>query len=193
MPTRCPWPGDDPLMVAYHDEEWGVPLYDDDKIFEFLVLEGMQAGLSWQTVLRKRENFRAAFCGFEPARIARYNNKSVERLLKDAGIIRNRRKIEAAIGNARSFLAVRDEFGSFSAYIWGFTGGRPVVNRWKSLSELPAETPLAQGISKDLKRRGFRFVGPTIVYAYLQATGMVNDHLVSCFRHREVQRLARKV
>jgi len=193
MPQRCPWPGSDPLMIAYHDEEWGVPLYEDRRIFEFLILEGMQAGLSWQTVLRKRENFRATFSGFDPAEIARYNRRSVERLLKDAGIIRNRQKIEAAVGNARAFLAVQEEFGSFSRYIWNFTAGRPVVNRWKSLSQLPAETELAHGISKDLKRRGFRFVGPTIVYAHIQATGMVNDHLVSCFRHREVQKLAQKV
>jgi len=191
MPQRCPWPGNDPLMVAYHDEEWGVPLYDDRRIFEFLILEGMQAGLSWQTVLRKRENFRRAFSDFDPVRIAHYNRRSVERLLKDAGIIRNRQKIEATIGNARSFMAVQDEFGSFSDYIWRFMNGRPVVNRWKSLSQLPAATPLAQAISKDLKQRGFRFVGPTIVYAHMQATGMVNDHLVSCFRHREVQRAAR--
>jgi DNA-3-methyladenine glycosylase I len=192
MPKRCPWPGNDPLMTAYHDEEWGAPLYDDRLIFEFLILEGMQAGLRWQTILRKRENFRRAFSAFDSAKIARYNKRSVERLLQDAGIIRNRQKIEAAIGNARAFLSVQDEFGSFSKYIWDFTGGRPVVNRWKSLSQLPAESPLAQAISKDLKQRGFRFVGPTIVYAHMQATGMVNDHLVSCYRHREVQQLARK-
>jgi DNA-3-methyladenine glycosylase I len=191
MPQRCPWPGDDPLMVAYHDEEWGVPLYDDRRIFEFLILEGMQAGLSWQTVLRKRENFRRAFSNFDVIKIARYNQRSVARLLKDAGIIRNRQKIEATIGNARAFLSVQDEFGSFSDYIWRFMNGRPLINRWKSLSQLPAETPLARAISKDLKQRGFRFVGPTIVYAHMQATGMVNDHLVSCFRHREVQRAAK--
>jgi DNA-3-methyladenine glycosylase I len=190
MPQRCPWPKDDPLMVAYHDEEWGVPLYDDRRIFEFLVLEGMQAGLSWQTVLRKRENFRRAFSDFDVIKIARYNQRSVARLLKDAGIIRNRQKIEATIGNARAFMAVQDEFGSFSDYIWRFMNGRPLINRWKSLSQLPAKTPLAQAISKDLKQRGFCFVGPTIVYAHMQATGMVNDHLVSCFRHREVQRVA---
>jgi DNA-3-methyladenine glycosylase I len=170
-------------MAAYHDEEWGTPLHDDRKIFEFLVLEGMQAGLSWRTVLAKRENFRRAFDGFDPARIARYTERDVRRLLGDAGIIRNRLKILAAINNAKRFLEVQKEFGSFDLYIWGFVRGKPVVNRLKSFSELPARTPLSDLISKDLKARGFKFVGSTIVYSHLQATGLVNDHLVTCFRH----------
>ncbi|MBN2081864.1 DNA-3-methyladenine glycosylase I [bacterium] len=191
MLQRCPWPGDDPLMQRYHDEEWGVPLYDDAKLFEFLLLEGMQAGLSWMTILKKRENFRRAFAGFDAVKVARFNQQKVERLMQDAGIIRNRLKIEGAVASARAFLAVKDEFGSFSDYIWRFTDGKPVNNRWKSLSEIPGETELARTISKDLKKRGFRFVGPTIVYAHLQATGMVNDHLVSCYRYKEVKKLAR--
>ena len=193
MPVRCPWPGDDPLMVAYHDEEWGVPLYDDRKLFEFLVLEGMQAGLSWMTILRKRENFRRAFSGFDPFKVSRFGPRTVEQLLQDSGIIRNRQKIEATINNARAYLTVQKDFGSFSDYIWRFTDGQPVVNHWERLAELPSESELAQKISKDLKQRGFRFIGPTTAYAHMQATGLVNDHLVSCFRHREVQKLARKV
>jgi DNA-3-methyladenine glycosylase I len=178
-------------MVAYHDEEWGVPLYDDRKLFEFLVLESMQAGLSWMTILRKRENFRNAFCDFEPFKVSRIGKRTVEQLLKDPGIIRNRQKIEAAITNARAFLEIQKQFDSFSKYIWRFTGGEPVINHWQKLAELPSESELAQKISKDLKQRGFRFIGPTTIYAHMQATGMVNDHLVSCFRHREVQKLAR--
>ena len=185
---RCAWPSNDPLMIAYHDEEWGTPLHDDRKLFEFLVLEGMQAGLSWSTVLRKRENFRKAFHGFDPVRIARYRQRDVERLLSDAGIIRNRLKIQAAITNAQCFLEVQKEFGTFDAYIWGFVGGRPIKNRFKSLSEIPAVTPESEVLSKDLKSRGFKFVGPTIVYAHMQATGMVNDHTVDCFRYRQVQK-----
>lgn len=185
---RCAWPSNDPLMIAYHDEEWGVPLHDDRKLFEFLVLEGMQAGLSWSTVLRKRENFRKAFHGFDPVRIARYRQRDVERLLSDAGIIRNRLKIQAALTNAQCFLEVQKEFGTFDAYIWGFVGGRPIKNRFKSLSEIPAVTPESEVLSKDLKSRGFKFVGPTIVYAHMQATGMVNDHTVDCFRYRQVQK-----
>lgn len=188
MTERCPWCGDDPLYQAYHDTEWGVPVHDDHTLFEFLMLEGAQAGLSWITILRKRENYRRAFNGFDPERIARYNRRSVERLMADAGIVRNRLKIEAAIGNARVFLDIRESQGSFDRYIWDFVDGRPIVNRFKSLSEVPASTPLAEQISKDLKRRGFRFVGPTIVYAHMQATGMVNDHLVTCPRHREISR-----
>ncbi len=188
MKTRCPWPGDDPLYVEYHDTEWGVPLHDDAKLFEFLVLEGMQAGLSWITILRKRENFCKAFHGFDAKRIARYGERDVQRLLKDAGIIRNGQKIRAAIANAQAFLEVQEEFGSFDDYIWQFVEGRPVVNRWKRLSELPAKTALSDTISKDLKARGFKFVGSTIVYAHLQATGMVNDHLIDCFRHKALSR-----
>ncbi len=189
-PIRC-W-GGDPLMTAYHDREWGTPLHDDRKIFEFLVLEGMQAGLSWRTILDKRENFRRAFHGFDPERIARYTERDVRRLLGDAGIIRNRLKILAAVNNARRFLEVRKEFGTFDRYIWGFVGGRPVENRLASFSEMPARTPLSDRISDDLKARGFKFVGSTIVYSHMQATGMVNDHLVTCFRHREIARRRRQ-
>ncbi len=174
-------------MVAYHDTEWGVPLYDDQKLFEFLVLEGFQAGLSWRTILHKRENFRRAFANFDPAKVARFNARSIERLMRDAGIIRNRQKINAALGNAKAFLKVKDEFGSFADYIWRFVDGEPIVNRWKTLKQLPAVTKEAEILSDDLKERGFRFVGPTVCYAHMQATGMVNDHLVSCFRHKELQ------
>ena len=185
---RCPWPGEDPLYVRYHDTEWGVPVRNDAKLFEFLVLEGMQAGLSWLTILRKRENFRRAFHGFDAERVARYGARDVARLLKDEGIIRNGQKIRAAITNARAFLDVQEEFGTFADYIWRFVDGRPIVNRWRTLQQLPAATPLAEQISRDLKARGFAFVGPTIVYAHMQATGMVNDHLVDCFRYRELSR-----
>ena len=187
--VRCPWCGDDPLYVAYHDREWGVPVRDDRTLFEFLILEGAQAGLSWLTILRKREAYREAFDGFDPARVAAMNGRAVRRLLADPGIVRNRLKIEAAIGNARAYLAVQEERGSFAAYIWSFVGDRPIQNAWTSLSRVPSTTPLAEAISRDLKQRGFRFVGPTIVYAHMQATGMVNDHLVGCFRHRQVAAL----
>jgi DNA-3-methyladenine glycosylase I len=189
MPQKvrsCSWPTDDPLMLAYHDTEWGVPLHDDRQLFEFLVLEGMQAGLSWSTILRKRENFRRVFEGFDPARVAAYSRKEINRLLADEGIIRNRLKIEAAINNARRFLAVREEFGSFDSYIWGFVGGKPIRHRFRSLSELPATTAESDSISRDLKRRGFKFIGSTIIYAHMQATGMVNDHLISCFRYKQL-------
>ncbi|MBI5491046.1 MAG: DNA-3-methyladenine glycosylase I [Deltaproteobacteria bacterium] len=186
--TRCPWPGEHEFYVRYHDDEWGVPLHDDRKLFEFLVLEGAQAGLSWATILRKREAYRKAFAGFDPAKVARFGARDLRRLLGDAGIVRNRAKIAAAIGNAHAFLEVQREFGSFDRYIWDFVGGKPIVNRWQTLSQLPAKTSLSDRISKDLRDRGFRFVGSTIVYAHMQATGMVNDHLVSCFRHREVTR-----
>lgn len=188
---RCPWAGTDPLYVRYHDEEWGVPLRDDRRLFEFVVLEGAQAGLSWLTILRKREGYRKAFAGFDPLEVARFDTARVERLLQDPSIVRNRAKVEAAIGNARAFLAVQEEHGSFADYVWRFVDGIPVQNRWRTPAEVPATTPLAEQISKDLRRRGFRFVGPTIVYAHLQATGVVNDHLVGCFRHREVARLGR--
>jgi DNA-3-methyladenine glycosylase I len=180
---RCPWPSEDPLMIAYHDTEWGAPLHDDRKIYEFIVLEGMQAGLSWSTVLRKRENFRAAFKSFDPGMVAKFARKDIECLLNDAGIIRNRLKIEAAITNAQSFLAVQEEFGSFDLYMWQFVDGKPIRHHFRSLSEIPASSPESDRFSKDLKQRGFKFVGTTIVYAHMQATGMVNDHLVSCFRY----------
>ncbi len=185
---RCAWPGDDDLMLQYHDTEWGVPLHNDQKLFEFLILEGMQAGLSWRTILHKRENFRRAFHGFDPAKVARYGPDDMQRLLGDAGIIRNRAKIQAAINNAQRFLDARAEFGTFDRYIWRFVDFNPIRNRFRRLTELPARTPLSDEISADLKRRGFQFVGSTIVYAHMQATGMVNDHVVSCFRHGEITR-----
>ncbi len=182
---RCAWIGD-PLMMEYHDKEWGVPLHDDRKLFEFLVLEGFQAGLSWATILRKRENFRKAFNGFDPQRVARYTSKDVRRLMADGSIIRNRQKIDGAINNARRFLDIQQEFGTFDAYIWRFVDGKPIRNRFRRLSQLPARTPLSDAISKDLKERGFKFVGSTIVYSHMQATGMVNDHVMSCFRYGQV-------
>jgi DNA-3-methyladenine glycosylase I len=181
--TRCDWAGNDPLMISYHDEEWGVPAHDDRRLFEFLVLEGAQAGLSWRTVLRKREQYRRAFRGFNPERVARFGGKDVERLLSDPGIVRNRAKVEAAVANARLFLEVRAETGSFDAYIWRFTGGRPIVHRFRKMSEVPSISRESVAMSRDLGARGFRFVGPTICYAFMQAVGMVNDHLVHCFRH----------
>ncbi|NLL37186.1 MAG: DNA-3-methyladenine glycosylase I [Fretibacterium sp.] len=184
--TRCPWCGTNPLYVRYHDEEWGVPLRDDQKLFEFLILEGAQAGLSWLTILRRREGYCSAFAGFDPEAVARFQERDVARLLKDEGIIRNRRKIESAVNNARAFLEVAREFGSFSDYIWGFLEGRPLVGSWRTAQEVPAFTPLAETISRDMKKRGFSFFGPTICYAYMQAVGMVNDHLLSCFRRREL-------
>ena len=190
-PKRCGWCGDDPLYVAYHDREWGVPLADDRTLFEFLVLEGAQAGLSWATILKKREGYRRAFAGFDPERVARFDERKVASLLADPGIVRNRLKVASAIGNARAFLAVQEEHGSFARYIWGFVDGRPIQNRRRRLAELPASTPLAETLSKDLKRRGFRFVGPTIVYAHMQAPGRVSDHLVGCVRHSEVAALGR--
>ena len=185
MSERC-WGTSDELMLAYHDSEWGTPLHDDRLLFEQLVLQGFQAGLSWITVLRKRENFRRAFDGFDPERIAAYDEARVARLLQDAGIVRNRAKIEATISNAMAFKAVSEEFGSFDAYLWGFVDGRPVQTDIRSFSEMHAETELSKRMSKDLKGRGFRFVGPTIVYAFMQAVGMVNDHLVGCPRHAEL-------
>jgi DNA-3-methyladenine glycosylase I len=181
--TRCGWAGTDPLYVAYHDEEWGVPEHDDRRLFEFLVLEGAQAGLSWLTILRKRESFRDAFAGFDPRRVARFDRRTIAALLRNPGIVRNRLKVEAAVRNARAFLDVQDEFGSFDAYIWRFVGGTPQRHAWRTLGEIPARTPEAEAMSRDLKRRGFGFVGPTICYALMQATGMVNDHLVTCFRY----------
>jgi DNA-3-methyladenine glycosylase I len=186
MTNRCTWAGDDPLMVAYHDQEWGVPVHDDRVIFEFLTLEGAQAGLSWTTILRKRENYAQAFDGFDPERIARYDEDRITALLANPGIVRNRRKIEATIQNARSFLAIQREYGTFDAYIWQFVGGKPLVNAWKTIGEIPAQTEESVAMSKDLLRRGFKFVGPTICYAHMQATGMVNDHTVDCFRYLEL-------
>jgi len=186
MITRCAWAGDDPLYIAYHDLEWGTPVHDDRKLFEFLILEGAQAGLSWSTILRKREGYRRAFAGFDPVQVARFDEERVRELLTDPGIVRNRRKIEAAVANARAFLKVQEECGSFDAFAWQFVGGAPIQNRWRLLAELPAHTPASQAMSKDLLRRGFRFVGPTICYAFMQAVGMVNDHIVDCFRHAEL-------
>ena len=185
---RCGWceaPGD-PLYIDYHDREWGVPQHDDRVLFEFLLLEGAQAGLSWLTILRKREGYRAAFDGFDAQKITRYGERQATRLINDAGIVRNRLKIAAAINNAGCFLAIQEEFGSFDDYLWRFVDGRPLQNRWHTLAELPASTPLAEKLSKDLSRRGFKFVGPTICYSLMQAVGLVNDHLIDCFRHREL-------
>ncbi len=183
---RCDWCIGDPLYEAYHDQEWGVPVYNDNKLFEFLILETFQAGLSWITVLRKRENFRKAFDNFDYKKIANYNQKKIDSLLQDAGIIRNKLKVNATVSNAKAFMNVQDEFGSFSNYIWNFTDGKPIKNRFKTLSEVPDNTPLSDAISKDLKKHGFKFVGTTVVYAHMQATGMVNDHTTKCFRYNEV-------
>ena len=183
---RCPWAIDE-LYQRYHDTEWGVPLHDDRRLFEFLVLEGVQAGLSWHIVLKKRENYRVAFDRFDPEKVARYNAAKIARLLNDAGLIRNRLKIQSAIQNAKAFLKVQEEFGSFDAYIWRFVDGRPKINFWKTLKQIPARTPVSDALSKDLRRRGFNFVGSTICYAHMQATGMVNDHLVACFRHKQLR------
>ncbi|TNE38530.1 MAG: DNA-3-methyladenine glycosylase I [Alphaproteobacteria bacterium] len=188
---RCSWPGTDPFYVAYHDEEWGVPEYDDQALFEKLILDGFQAGLSWITILRKRENFRAAFDGFDPEKIARYRPARVEKLLKNEGIIRHRGKIEATIGNARAWLEIQEKGPGFSAYLWDFFDGKPLQNTPKHLKDVPASTPLSEQISKDLKKRGFKFCGPTIVYAFAQAVGMVNDHVVDCYRHEQVKALSR--
>ena len=181
---RCNWPTNE-LAIAYHDEEWGVPLHDDQRLFEFLILEGAQAGLSWDTILRKRENYRAAFDDFDPNKVARYTDKKVEKLLQNDGIIRNRLKVASAISNAKAFLKVQKEFGSFDNYIWSFVDGKPIVNKWKDSSQIPATSEVSDTISKDLKQRGFNFVGSTIMYAHMQATGMVNDHLMSCFRYKQ--------
>jgi DNA-3-methyladenine glycosylase I len=188
MPERCGWARGD-AYIAYHDEEWGVPLHDDRALFELLILEGAQAGLSWSTILNKRENYRRAFDGFDAERVARYGDAKVAKLLADSGIVRNRLKVAAAIANARAYLEVRREFGGFDPYIWQFTGGRPIQNSWKSLEQAPTRTPESDAMSKDLTRRGFKFVGSTICYAFMQASGMVNDHLTGCFRYGQVARL----
>ncbi len=188
-PTRCGWASvADSLYRDYHDHEWGVPVHDDRVIFEFLVLEGAQAGLSWRTILQKRDNYRRAFEGFDPKKVARYDAEKVRRLLSDEGIVRNRLKVLSAVRNAKSFLAVEKEFGDFDSYVWRFVGGRPKVNNWRRMEDIPAATPESESMSKDLIARGFRFVGPTICYAHMQATGMVNDHVTSCFRHKELAR-----
>ena len=183
---RCPWCGTNELYVRYHDEEWGVPVRDDQKLFEFIVLEGAQAGLSWFTILKRRENYRAAFANFDVLKVAGFGENDAARLMSDSGIIRNKAKIQSAISNARAFLNVAEEFGSFAEYLWMFVDNRPIVNAWTELSQVPAVTPLAEKISKDMKKRGFSFFGPTVCYAHMQATGMVNDHLTSCFRHGEL-------
>ena len=186
--SRCAWCGDDPLYVRYHDEEWGVPVHDDHRHFEFLILEGAQAGLSWITILRKRENYRAAFADFDPERVARFGKRDIERLLKNPGVVRNRLKVEGAVKNARAFLEVQAEFDGFDNYVWRFVNGKPIQNRWTQMQQVPTTTPESDTLSKDLKKRGFTFVGSTIIYAHMQAIGMVNDHAVDCFRHKQVAR-----
>ncbi|WP_027415721.1 DNA-3-methyladenine glycosylase I [Aneurinibacillus terranovensis] len=188
MKTRCGWATNDPLYIEYHDAEWGVPVHDDQKLFEMLILEGVQAGLSWITVLKKRENYRKAFDNFDARKIAAYDEHKIQELLNNEGIIRNRIKINAAIGNAQSFLRVQDEFGSFDRYIWEFVGGTPLLNHWSSLAEVPASTPMSDQMSKALKKRGFKFVGSTICYSFMQATGMVSDHVMECFRYKELNK-----
>jgi DNA-3-methyladenine glycosylase I len=185
---RCSWVGEDPIYIDYHDTEWGVPVYEDKKLFEFLVLEFMQAGLSWITILKKRENFRKAFSNFSYRTIARYDDKKIKSLLNNAGIIRNKQKISAAINNARAFMKIQKEFGSFSEYIWSYVNHQPITNKWKKIADLPASTKLSDEISKDLKKRGFQFIGTKIIYAHMQATGMVNDHTTDCFRYKEIQK-----
>ncbi|HEX3014674.1 MAG TPA: DNA-3-methyladenine glycosylase I [Methanobacterium sp.] len=187
MKIRCPWAREDPLIIEYHDKEWGIPVHDDNVLFEFLILEGVQAGLSWITVLRKRENYRKTFDNFDPAKIALYNEEKIEELMNNPGIIRNRRKINSAVTNAKAVLEIQKEFDSFDSYIWQFVGGKQVQNRWKDMTDVPPFTVESQDMSKDLKNRGFKFVGPTICYAFMQAVGMVNDHIISCFRHEEVK------
>jgi DNA-3-methyladenine glycosylase I len=183
---RCRWAGNDPLMIAYHDLEWGVPVHDDRALFEFLVLEGAQAGLSWTTILRKRDDYRDAFAGFDPAAVARFDERRATELLMNPGIVRNRLKVESTIANARAFLELQERHGSFDAYVWQFVGGHPIRNRWEDLSAIPAETAESKKLSRELKKQGFRFVGPTICYAFMQAVGLVNDHTVDCFRHAEL-------
>lgn len=187
---RCAWPGNDPLYIAYHDEEWGVPLHDDQRLFEFLILDAFQAGLSWLTILRKRHNFRKAFHHFDAPALATYTDADIQRLMLDKGIVRNRQKIAATIGNARAYLEVQAEFGSFDTYIWQFVDGAPIQNQWANEVQVPATSPRSEAMSRDMRARGFRFVGPTICYAFMQAAGMVNDHATTCFRHREVAALA---
>ncbi len=185
MKNRCEWCGDDPLYLAYHDEEWGVPVHDDRLLFEMVVLQGAQAGLSWMTILKKRDNYRKAFDGFDWDKVAAYTEKDIERLMANAGIVRNRLKVQSAIKNARATIAIREEFGSLDAYLWQFVNGKPIKNAWKTMRDIPVKTPESDAMSKDLKKRGFNFVGSTICYAFMQAAGMVNDHMVDCFRYEE--------
>jgi len=185
MRKRCDWPGENKLMIEYHDTEWGVPLHEDRKLFEFLMLDNAQAGLSWQIILNKRENYRKAFNNFDPAKIARYNKRKITSLLNNPGIVRNRLKVQSAVTNARAFLEIQAEFGSFDAFIWQFVNGTPIRNRWKCLKEIPATSPESDTMSKDLKKRGFKFVGSTICYAFMQSIGMINDHLIHCFRYTQ--------
>jgi len=187
MKTRCPWAKKDPLIIEYHDREWGIPVHDDNLLFEFLILEGAQAGLSWITVLRKRENYRTAFDNFDPVKVASYDEKKVEELMNNSGIIRNRRKIMAAVANAKAVLEIQKEYGSFDKYIWQFVGGKPIQNKWEKMEDVPSFTTESEKMSKDLKKKGFKFVGPTICYAFMQAVGMVNDHVVGCFKHSEIE------
>lgn len=186
MKTRCRWVGTDPLYIEYHDTEWGVPLYDDQKLFEFLILEGAQAGLSWITILKKRPQYQKSFDFFDPEKVARYDKKKIQTLLLDKGIIRNRLKINAAVSNANAFLSIQEEFGSFSNYLWQYTNGKQIHNQWQRIENIPAQTDLSRKISKELKKRGFKFVGPTICYAFMQAVGMVNDHTTDCYRYKEL-------
>jgi DNA-3-methyladenine glycosylase I len=186
MMNRCEWAGDDPLYVEYHDKQWGVPLHDDQALFEMLILEGAQAGLSWRTILVKRENYQAAFDQFDPAIVATYDERKIQDLLNNPGIVRNKLKVRSAVTNARAYLDVQDEFGSFDKYIWGFVDHQPIVNQWRAMQQIPAKTPKAEAMSKDLKKRGFKFVGPTICYALMQSIGMVNDHTVDCFRYQQI-------
>jgi DNA-3-methyladenine glycosylase I len=190
MDKRCTWCGSDPQYVAYHDEDWGVPVYDDRLLFEMLVLEGAQAGLSWLTILKKRANYKQAFHDFDAARIARYDQQEIDRLMQDAGIVRNRLKIESAVKNARGVLQIREDFPSFADYLWRYVDSKQIVNKWEKLSDIPAHTEISDQLSKDLKKRGFNFVGPTICYAYMQSIGMVNDHTIDCFRYQEINQLA---
>ena len=190
---RCAWPGDSEIMIEYHDREWGVPLYNDTRHFEFLMLEVAQAGLSWLTVLKRRHGYRKAFEGFDPEKVARFGKRKINSLLKDPGIIRNRLKVEAAVNNARAFLDVRQDFGTFTSFIWDFVGGKPRLNKWRSVSQLPSITKESEALCRELKRRGFKFVGPTTVYAHMQAAGLVNDHTIDCFRYKEVQEKARNI
>ena len=192
MKCRCEWSGNNPLYIAYHDEEWGVPAHDDRHLFEMLLLEGAQAGLSWLTILKKRENYRKAFHSFDPEKVAAYSERDVQRLLSDSGIVRNRLKIEAAIKNARGIRKIQEEYGTLTVFLWRYVDGTPRQNNWKSMAELPTRTPQSDAMSKDLKRRGFNFVGPTICYSFMQAIGMVNDHVVDCFRHAEVKQMAQQ-
>ena len=192
MKCRCEWSGNNPLYIAYHDEEWGVPAHDDRHLFEMLLLEGAQAGLSWLTILKKRENCRKAFHSFDPEKVAAYSERDVQRLLSDSGIVRNRLKIEAAIKNARGIRKIQEEYGTLAVFLWRYVDGTPRQNNWKSMAELPTRTPQSDAMSKDLKRRGFNFVGPTICYSFMQAIGMVNDHVVDCFRHAEVKQMAQQ-